>query len=1033
MQNIASFFPMSQSNDPMSCAMHDSSSIDKPSRHTPSPVTEAPDIPVWPVCAPSFHIEGVGLVDELPFEGSAQDPTATQVDRKVFQSTGVPLPGTDSSRDLSCAAERSVASATTTGDFLCAHIHETHERTAWPVMDIPVLHAQDTVPAIPPPIDPATAAGRSDLPTARQADPKTLLSEPFADFNAVRPAERIDLTGPPPPTDCPSAGAPHTVFEESNFIHASDGGGWVRRFVKQHPKHPSVSRRGKAGKGVHWSDRELFEQTELWFASAAADMLAFERHGGAHRSSTPTFIIPDRCHRGGGRHIWDLRGFRRAQAAGEDTSQIQIPHLDVDLSISPKLRSDRLRKRFEAAGVTDEFVMQQMLESGLVSHSQAPRHTILQLNYPPVARHMRFARDLVRRESEERKLSSPFSTGIPLFPVRLNPYGAVERDGKDPRLCCDLSSPQRDDDGAGTLSINAGIPFHDTALLAQLKLTSAHAFARDTGILRAVPGGTDQVWIATADWTAYYRNLLKPVAEWWTQLLWLDPTGPQIDLATCFGDAGAPTQSNRVQDAILHLIAHEFENRLCLLRSDPECTDLLERLDSWVAAREAALRSRFPARFAAAEAGDPGAEIWVARQSRLAALHGFFDDSLLASFAATASDVHVDGQYVHTHTTGLFAALVDSLLTVADDIGLPVAAHKIACGSPDGRTGPIDLEHWRKSGQICWVLAPGAMVALGKEIDLSTSSIRDTEKRVRELAEDVEALCDSANSPESLRGGKPTVLVGGLREAVGKSMFVLQTEPHLRPGLNRPIQSLKDSSLVPVTAKHKRTRSTVFDRNLRSHKRSRTFFPEEAQADFRQMAFAIQPRSGVPFNQVVSNIGSGPRQACWILEDASGQAGGGGGAVFLDPADLSVALWAYDPFQPDELAVHSTFIEGLNANRNLLRAAEYGYTDIIEVLDNSSWVAVARSGRARDPVLQGLLQSRQDMRLSFPDVCVYSVWQPREKGTIADATSKLELQYEGAGLPSLPRSRPITGRDWANAALLEAGFVDGLAPQHRLK
>ena len=131
--------------------------------------------------------------------------------------------------------------------------------------------------------------------------------------------------------------------------------------------------------------------------------------------------------------------------------------------------------------------------------------------------------------------------------------------------------------------------------------------------------------------------------------------------------------------------------------------------------------------------------------------------------------------------------------------------------------------------------------------------------------------------------------------------------------------------------------------------------------------------------------------------------------------------------------MHSTFIEGLNANRNLLRAAEYGYTDIIEVLDNSSWVAVARSGRARDPVLQGLLQSRQDMRLSVPDVCVYSVWQPREKGTIADATSKLELQYEGAGLPSLPRSRPITGRDWANAALLEAGFVDGLAPQHRLK
>ena len=674
-----------------------------------------------------------------------------------------------------------------------------------------------------------------------------------------------------------------------------------------------------------------------------------------------------------------------------------------------------------------------MLESGLVSHSQAPRHTILQLNYPPVARHMRFARDLVRRESEERKLSSPFSTGIPLFPVRLNPYGAVERDGKDPRLCCDLSSPQRDDDGAGTLSINAGIPFHDTALLAQLRLTSAHAFARDTGILRAVPAAADQVWIATADWTAYYRNLLKPVAEWWTQLLWLDPVGPQIDLATCFGDAGAPTQSNRVQDVILHLIAHEFESRLDHMRSNPEFTDLLERLDFWVTDRLAALAVRFPDRFAAAGAGDANAEIWVARQSRLAALHGFFDDSLLASFVATASEVHVDGQYVHTHTTGPFATLVDSLLTVADDIGLPVAAHKIACGSPDGRTGPIDLEHWRKTGQIAWVLAPGAMVALGKEIDLSSSSIRDTEKRVTELQENIEALCKSANEPESLRGGEPTVLVSSLRESVGKSMFVLQTEPHLRPGLSRPIRSLKDSSLVPVTAKRKRPRDTSLGRKRQSDRSSRTFFPVEAQADFQHMAFAVQSRTGVPFNQVVSDIGSGQRQACWILEDASGQTGGGGGAVFLDPVDPSLALWSYDPFQPDELAVHSTFIEGLNANRNLLRAAEYGYTDIIEVLDNSSWVAVARSGRARDSPLQGLLQSRQDIRSRFPDVCVYSVWQPREKGTIADATSKLELLYEGAGLPSLSRSRPITGRDWANAALLEAGFVDGLAPRHRLK
>ena len=121
--------------------------------------------------------------------------------------------------------------------------------------------------------------------------------------------------------------------------------------------------------------------------------------------------------------------------------------------------------------MTDEFAIQQLLETGLVSHSQAPRHTctILQINYPPVLKYMSFARDLARREAQEEKLSCPFESGIPLFPVRLNPYGAVEWPEKDPRLCCDLSSPQTERDGGGKLSINEGIPFHDTELLAKMK------------------------------------------------------------------------------------------------------------------------------------------------------------------------------------------------------------------------------------------------------------------------------------------------------------------------------------------------------------------------------------------------------------------------------------------------------------------------------------------------------------------------------------------------------------------------------------
>ena len=122
-------------------------------------------------------------------------------------------------------------------------------------------------------------------------------------------------------------------------------------------------------------------------------------------------------------------------------------------------------------------------------------------------------------------------------------------------------------------------------------------------------------------------------------------------------------------------------------------------------------------------------------------------------------------------------------------------------------------------------------------------------------------------------------------------------------------------------------------------------------------------------------------------------------------------------------AAHLPSREGLNANRNLRRAAVLGFVDVIEVLDNSSWVSVARSGVAKDDTLQALLADRRQIRADFPDLCVYSVWQPRERGVIADAVSKLNLPYAGADIPNLPEERPFTGSDWAHAALLEAGFV----------
>jgi hypothetical protein len=105
-------------------------------------------------------------------------------------------------------------------------------------------------------------------------------------------------------------------------------------------------------------------------------------------------------------------------AKGEDFSHIRIDHIDDSADIRPALNAEALRARMMAAGVEDEYGMQQLLELGLMSQSKAPRHTVLQVNYPAVAKHASQAAEIVTKEANAGMLSAPLG-GIPLFPVRL--------------------------------------------------------------------------------------------------------------------------------------------------------------------------------------------------------------------------------------------------------------------------------------------------------------------------------------------------------------------------------------------------------------------------------------------------------------------------------------------------------------------------------------------------------------------------------------------------------------------------------------
>ena len=289
------------------------------------------------------------------------------------------------------------------------------------------------------------------------------------------------------------------------------------------------------------------EQLEHWTASCRADMVAFERVGEAHRPRTRTLIIPEDAHRGAGSIIHDLRPFLEAEAAGADTSSVPIPPVAADTRIEARLDTQRLDARMNRAGIRDQYGRQQLLHTGLFNHSTASKDTVLMPNYPPVARHAHRAAEQAKAEAADGILSEPYRLP-PFLPCRIHPYSAVEQ-GSKVRFCCDMSAPQGYRDGAGLNSINAGVPFSDTDLVGKMRLTSTRAFAADVGILQAGvdPAGPIRVWTASCDWSRFYRQLPTAVRQLWAHLLWLQPGGPQIDHATCFGDAAAPAQANRVQ------------------------------------------------------------------------------------------------------------------------------------------------------------------------------------------------------------------------------------------------------------------------------------------------------------------------------------------------------------------------------------------------------------------------------------------------------------------------------------------------------
>ena len=137
-------------------------------------------------------------------------------------------------------------------------------------MDIPAMRRASEIPAVDPEV--STHRARSASAPTHQASPQALIDEPFSDYNTVLPTGRVQLDAPPPPTDTPTPGQPHTVFKDTVQITWAEGGDWVKEYISANAMTPQVKRARTANSAhrfVVWTARELYDHETLSRSSMA--------------------------------------------------------------------------------------------------------------------------------------------------------------------------------------------------------------------------------------------------------------------------------------------------------------------------------------------------------------------------------------------------------------------------------------------------------------------------------------------------------------------------------------------------------------------------------------------------------------------------------------------------------------------------------------------------------------------------------------------------------------------------------------------
>ena len=118
---------------------------------------------------------------------------------------------------------------------------------------------------------------------------------------------------------------------------------------------------------------------------------------------------------GGGDIIWDKRVYLDALDGKHSAPEGCTTRLDVTQDIVPRIDAERFIARMDMSKNLDQYARQQLLRTGMLTHANQLRDTMIMVNHSGVAKHVDFCDAILEKEAGDGIVSRGYKE-IPLCP-----------------------------------------------------------------------------------------------------------------------------------------------------------------------------------------------------------------------------------------------------------------------------------------------------------------------------------------------------------------------------------------------------------------------------------------------------------------------------------------------------------------------------------------------------------------------------------------------------------------------------------------